>query len=71
MKIRIIVRWSRRSALGHFFTVCSRAKHLRCLAGHQEEVVIGDRALAVRCRVCGWRSPGLTLDGAQPRQLFR
>jgi hypothetical protein len=68
MQIRIIIQWSWGPSAGRFFTVRSLFRRIRCLTlGHTEEVVVGDRALAVQCRVCGWKSPGLTLDHAQPR----
>ncbi len=68
MKIRIVVRWSRRSLGYRFFTVCMSVKRMRCLLfGHDDEMVIENRALAVRCKLCGWRSPGLTMDRAVPR----
>lgn len=70
MQIRIVIRWSRRSTGYRFFTACTSLKRIRCLlVGHEDEMVIGDRALAlaVRCKLCGWRSRGLTLDTAAPR----
>lgn len=72
MQIRIVIHWSRRSRTLRFFTVCTSFKRIRCLLlGHDDEMVIGDRALAVRCKLCGWQSPGLTIDTTAPRQLFR
>jgi hypothetical protein len=69
MQVQIIIRWSRREAPSHSFPVRTLLRRLCCfLGGHDEEVVVGDRALAVRCRACGWKSPGLTLDVAHPRR---
>jgi hypothetical protein len=69
MQIQIIIRWSRSSEPGRFFTVRTVLRRLRCFAaGHDEEVVLGDRALAVRCRSCGWKSPGLTLTTGTHRR---
>lgn len=43
-------------------------RHLKCLAvGHDEEVVLGERALGLRCRYCGWNSPGWSLDTPHQR----
>ena len=67
MKVRIIIEWSRAAPARRSFTVRNVLQHVKCLAiGHDEEVVMGSRALAVRCRACGWTSPGLTLGG-KPR----
>jgi ribosomal protein S27E len=67
MHIRIIIQWSRNAPARRSFKVRNVFRHVKCLAiGHDEEVVLGDRALAVRCRECGWTSPGLTLDTQRP-----
>jgi hypothetical protein len=68
MQIQIIIRWSRGPSPRRIFTVRNAFRHLKCLAiGHDEEVVIGDRALGLRCRYCGWHSPGWSLDGPAHR----
>ncbi len=68
MQIRIIIQWSRGAPARRSFTVGKVLQHVKCLAiGHDEEVVVGARALAVRCRACGWTSPGLTLGAGKPR----
>jgi hypothetical protein len=68
MKIRIIIEWSRGAPGRRSFTVRRILRTVKCLAiGHDEEVLVGDRALAVRCRTCGWTSPGLNLGAGKPR----
>jgi hypothetical protein len=67
MQIQITIRWSRKRSAARSFTVRRAFKLIRCLAtGHDEELFLRDRALAVRCKACGWTSPGWTIDEAAP-----
>jgi hypothetical protein len=69
MQIQIIIRWSRKPSAARSFTVRRAFKLIRCLAtGHDEELILRDRALAVRCKACGWTSPGWTIDEAHTRR---
>jgi hypothetical protein len=59
--VRLIVRWPRRT--WRFSLVGAWRNHVRCaLLGHDGEIVAGERLIALRCRRCGWRSPGWDLN---------
>ena len=48
----------------HFSLAAARLDRLRCalLGGHDDELVVDERVIALRCRRCSWRSPGWHLD---------
>jgi hypothetical protein len=71
MQIRVVVRWRRVKLNDSVHKVCNIIGHLPCVFGyHDEELDIGNGKLGMRCARCGWKSPGLTVDGprtAAPR----
>jgi hypothetical protein len=65
MQIRIVIRWRPIRLTGR--TVGNTLAHLQCcITGHEQEMVVRDAGLALRCTRCGWVSPGWQLDGKPP-----
>jgi hypothetical protein len=61
-QVRIVVRWKPLQVSKSVQEVCRSLGHVPCLiGGHDEELCLGIERLAVRCRRCGWRSPGFTV----------
>ena len=61
--MRLTIRWSPPARHFHFALATARLDRLRCgLLGHDEELVVGERIIALRCRRCSWRSSGWHLD---------
>ncbi len=67
-QVRVVVRWKRLRVSKSFQGMCRSLGHFPCLiGGHDEELCLGTERLGVRCRRCGWRSPGFSVGahGAQ------
>jgi len=63
MQIRIIIRSSTVGPEDIRQAVWNFSKHVRCLlTGHESEIELGSGKLSLKCRRCGWHSPGWTLD---------
>jgi hypothetical protein len=61
--MRLIIRWSPPAWHFHFSPPAAWLDRLRCgLLGHDNEIVVGERIVALRCRRCSWRSSGWHLD---------
>jgi hypothetical protein len=64
-EVRLVVRWA--PPTWNFSIAAVWRNYLRCMVlGHDDEIVAGDRVIALRCRQCGWRSSGWHLDS--PRE---
>ena len=61
-QVRVVVRWKPLQVPKSVQEMCRSLGHFPCLiGGHDEELCLGIERLAVRCRRCGWRSPGFTV----------
>jgi hypothetical protein len=61
-QVRVVVRWKPLQVTKQVQGMCRSLGHFPCLIGrHDEELCLGIERLAVRCRRCGWRSPGFTV----------
>jgi hypothetical protein len=67
MQIRIVIRWSPGAIADYRHTARKVIDRLCCLiAGHKDEVTLGDHRLALHCARCGRTSTGWQLDERWP-----
>jgi hypothetical protein len=61
--MRVIIRWSPPLWPCRWSRMPAWLDRLHCaLLGHDKEIVVAERVMALRCRKCAWRSPGWQLD---------
>jgi hypothetical protein len=61
--MRVIIRWSPPTWRHRLSRTPTWHDRLRCaLLGHDDEIAVGERVMALRCRRCDWRSAGWDLD---------
>lgn len=61
--MRFIIRWPRPARPFHLDRTPGWVDRLHCaLTGHDDEIVLGQRVIALGCRRCNWRSAGWRLD---------
>ena len=67
--MQLTIRWSPPAWHFDFSAAAARLDRLRCalLGGHDDELVVDERVIALRCRRCSWRSPGWQLDSPRSR----
>ena len=67
MTLRLIIRWSPQWS---FRFSSAWQDRLRCaIFGHDDEIMVGERLMALHCRRCQWRSAGWHLDARIRRPL--
>jgi hypothetical protein len=61
--MQLIIRWSPPAHDWQWPQLGAWQSRLHCaLLGHDDEIVVGERVMALRCRRCRWRSSGWQLD---------